>query len=158
MLQVKCIWRVWPSVLRERGTACNVSIQNGVTNPKIRRVSYILTRLLCQCPTLLLLRWSISWAMEGKGRGLSRKQFWSMGPPGGAAPERGKKVDVSEAWGEKLQEDPFGMKGDNIRVFYLFLSGNIRKKLSFTNLYKQPSPWMWVTVVSVSWHIADHML
>lgn len=57
-----------------------------------------------------------------------------------------------------MQEDPFGMKGDDIRIFYLFLFGNIRKKLSFTNLYKEPSPWMWVTVVSVSGHIANHML
>lgn len=72
VLKDKCVWRVQELVLREEGTACNVSCQKGVTNAKILRFSYILTRLLCQCLTLLLI-WSISCGMARKGRGFREK-------------------------------------------------------------------------------------
>lgn len=76
MLKVECAWRGLESVFREEGTTCNMNIENGVTNPKILRVSYILRSLFCQHPILLLI-WSFSCGMEGKRERLSEEQFWS---------------------------------------------------------------------------------
>lgn len=44
-----------------------------------------------------------------------------------------------------MQDDPFCIilqGGKTIRAFYLFLRKNLRKKLSFTSLYKWPSTLM----------------